>query len=70
MPVIRRVRLHRERTKLRSAFVAFVMNAVAVDRLIALHWLKAENRHDSDDVTDAFLDAKCGLPFIAHARRK
>ena len=54
-PSTERMRRHRERTKHGSVFVRFEMTPIAVDRLIALGWLKSENRRDRYAVTLALI---------------
>jgi len=51
-----RMRRHRERTKHGSIFVRFEMTPYAVDRLIALGWLKSESRRDPYAVTSALIE--------------
>ena len=54
-PSTERMRRHRERTKHGSIFVRFEMTPYAVDRLIALGWLKPESRRDPYAVTVALI---------------
>ena len=54
-PSAARMRRHRERAKHGSVFVKFDMTPIAVDRLIALGWLKPESRRDPHAVTSALL---------------
>jgi hypothetical protein len=49
------MRRRRERLKRGAVCVRFEMTRAAVDRVVALGWLKAEARHDSTAVTEAFL---------------
>ena len=51
-----RMRRLRERAKHGSIFVRFEMTPIAVDRLIALGWLKPESRHDPCAVTSALIE--------------
>ena len=50
-----RMRRLRERQKTGSILVRFEMAPAAVDRLVALGWLTAKDRHDWRTVTEAFL---------------
>src|SRR5260370_33721625 len=43
----------RERAKSGSVFIRFEMTPAAVDQLVALGWLKAENRRNSHEVANA-----------------
>ena len=54
-PSAERMRRHRERTKQGSVFVRFEMAPAAIDRLIALGWLKLESRRDPYAVTVALI---------------
>lgn len=54
-PSAARMRRRRERAKHGSIFVRFEMTPAAVDRLIALRWLKPESRRDAYAVTAALL---------------
>jgi len=49
------MRRHRDRAKHGSVFVRFEMTPTAVDRLIALGWLKPESGRDPHAVTSALL---------------
>ena len=51
-----RMRRHRERLKRGTVFVRFEMAPAAVDRLIALGWLKPESRRDPYAVTSALIE--------------
>ena len=55
-PSAQRMRRHRERSKHGSVCIRFEMAPAAVDRLIALHWLKPESRRDPYSVTVALLE--------------
>ena len=55
-PSAERMRRHRERTKQGSVFVRFEMAPAAIDRLIALGWLKSESRRDPRAVTSALIE--------------
>jgi hypothetical protein len=49
------MRRRRERLKRGAVHVQFDMTRAAVDRLVALGWLKAEARHDGRVVTEALI---------------
>jgi hypothetical protein len=55
-PSAARMRRHRERSKHGSVCIRFEMAPSAVDRLIALGWLKPESRRDPHAVTSALLE--------------
>jgi hypothetical protein len=46
----------RDRAKHGSVFVRFDMTPIAIDRLIALGWLKPESRRDPYAVTSALIE--------------
>jgi hypothetical protein len=54
-PSAQRMRRHRERSKHGSVCIRFEMAPSAVDRLIALGWLKPESRRDPHAVTVALI---------------
>jgi len=55
-PSAARMRRHRERIKRGGVFVRFEMVLAAVERLIALGWLRPEARDDAYAVTSALID--------------
>ena len=50
-----RMRRYRERAKSGGMFIRFEMTPAAVDRLIALGWLKPEDRRNSHEVANALI---------------
>jgi hypothetical protein len=49
------MRRYRERAKSGGVFIRFEMTPAAVDRLIALGWLKPEDRRNSHEVANALI---------------